>query len=130
MTLQRFPAPGSTSHSASVERIGSCYTPSAIGLSMVAAKKVGDKMNLSSPTKNSTKGRSRKKQAVVAPAAFEQMSAVNMGMGNQSYDDDEGVSHGSSWCIVVRRGSSWFWGFNLIRRKSEDLEQDTKNILN
>ncbi|GMH62428.1 hypothetical protein TL16_g03470 [Triparma laevis f. inornata] len=90
VTLQRFPAPGSTSHSASVERIGSCYTPSAIGLSMVAAKKVGDKMNLSSPTKNSTKGRSRKKQAVVAPAAFEQMSAVNMGMGNQSYDDDEG----------------------------------------
>ncbi|GMI06146.1 hypothetical protein TrVE_jg2421 [Triparma verrucosa] len=90
VTLQSFPAPGSTSHSASVERIGSCYTPSAIGLSMVAAKKVGDKINLSSPTKNSSKGRSRKKQAVVAPAAFEQMSAVNMGMGNQAYDDEEG----------------------------------------
>ena len=59
---------------------------------MSGAKKVGDKLYLSSPTKNSTKGRRKKQQAVTAPAAFDQMSAINMGMNNQSYDDDEGVS--------------------------------------
>jgi len=87
-TLTSFPPPLDSSHFASVERIGNSYTPSAKTLTMVVAKKVGDKQFLASPTKNSKRGR-KKKPTVTAPAAYELSDQLQNSLGNVSADNND-----------------------------------------
>ena len=90
-TLSAFPPASDTSHFASVERIGSMYTPSAKSLTMNMAKKVGDKSVVSSPTKKSKRGR-RRKPTVMAPAAYElsqQLKHRGSATEGYGYNEDE-----------------------------------------
>jgi hypothetical protein len=105
-TLASFPPAMESSHFASVERIGNSYTPTAKTLTMSVAKKVGDKLFIASPSKNSRKGR-KKKPTVTAPAAYElsdqlQNSLNEMsGGGADNYDYGQGQSNSLSGPFAI-----------------------------